>query len=107
MDNNIKIYARIEGMIDDKISLYIISKSKDYTYIAKSIEMEQIADGEIKAPALRLNRDESQRLIDQLWDCGLRPTDGSGSAGSLLATQNHLKDLQKYMDKLIDRIVTL
>jgi hypothetical protein len=29
-----------------------------------------------------------------LWNCGLRPTEGSGSAGSLAATQRHLDDMR-------------
>lgn len=33
--------------------------------------------------------------MDQLWNCGLRPTEGSGSAGSLAATQRHLEDMRK------------
>lgn len=37
---------------------------------------------------------EAQRLMDELWDCGLRPSEGTGSAGSLAATERHLKDMQ-------------
>jgi len=38
---------------------------------------------------------EAQRLIERLWDCGLRPTQGAGSAGQLSATQYHLEDMRK------------
>lgn len=34
------------------------------------------------------------RHFDELWRCGLRPTEGTGSAGSLAATQAHLKDMK-------------
>jgi hypothetical protein len=34
-------------------------------------------------------------LMDQLWQCGLRPTEGTGSAGSLAATERHLKDMRE------------
>jgi hypothetical protein len=37
----------------------------------------------------------AQDLIDRLWSAGLRPTEGSGSAGALAATERHLKDLQR------------
>jgi hypothetical protein len=43
---------------------------------------------------LRLGIQQAQQLMDELWQCGLRPTEGSGSAGSLAATERHLKDMQ-------------
>ena len=46
------------------------------------------------SPMLRIQKREAQRLIDDLWACGLRPTEGSGSAGSLAATQKHLEDMR-------------
>jgi hypothetical protein len=41
-----------------------------------------------------LNDGAAQLLMDRLWECGLRPTEGSGSAGSLSATQKHLEDMR-------------
>ena len=35
------------------------------------------------APSLELKVEEAQALMDELWRAGLRPTEGSGSAGSL------------------------
>lgn len=45
-------------------------------------------------PALRLQPDEAQQLMDQLWMAGLRPAEGAGSAGQMAATQKHLEDLR-------------
>jgi hypothetical protein len=45
-------------------------------------------------PTARLSMHAAQQLIDELWACGLRPSEGSGSAGSLAATERHLKDMQ-------------
>ena len=45
-------------------------------------------------PTMRLGRDEAQVLMDDLWDSGFRPTEGSGSAGSLKATERHLDDMR-------------
>lgn len=47
-----------------------------------------------QSPTLCLNEITAQRLMDQLWHCGLRPTEGSGSSGSLAATQRHLEDMR-------------
>lgn len=48
---------------------------------------------------LELRPEEAQRLMDALWDAGLRPSEGSGSAGALLATQNHLNDMRALVFK--------
>ena len=45
-------------------------------------------------PTFNLYEEEAQILMDDLWNCGFRPTEGTGSAGSLAATERHLKDLQ-------------
>lgn len=46
----------------------------------------------------------AQELMDELWQAGLRPSEGSGSAGSLRATENHLKDLQTLSWRLLSMI---
>lgn len=52
-------------------------------------------------PAMHFSYDEAQRLMDELWRCGLRPSEGSGSAGSLAATERHLKDMQSITKGLL------
>lgn len=44
---------------------------------------------------LTLGERQAQELMDELWRCGLRPSEGTGSAGSLAATERHLKDMQR------------
>lgn len=51
-------------------------------------------------PTFQLNKHAAQKLMDDLWDCGLRPSEGSGSAGQLAATQRHLEDLRKLLSKI-------
>ena len=51
--------------------------------------------GEFCEPVVTLNEDQSQHLIDALWDCGLRPSEGSGTAGALAATERNLNDMRK------------
>jgi len=52
-------------------------------------------DGQFSDATLRLTQVQGQELIDELWQCGLRPTEGAGSAGALTATQRHLDDMRK------------
>jgi len=45
-------------------------------------------------PSLSLTEDQAQYLMDQLWNCGLRPTEGEGSPGALAALERHLEDMR-------------
>lgn len=53
-------------------------------------------------PSLFLDKDEAQQLMDELWRIGARPTEGSGSAGSLAATERHLRDMQAIVKKTLE-----
>jgi hypothetical protein len=46
-----------------------------------------------------MTQDEAQSLIDELWVIGLRPSEGTGSAGALAATQRHLEDMRALVFK--------
>lgn len=56
-----------------------------------------------ESPFLSLSRTDAQTLMDELWRCGLRPSEGSGSAGAMAATQLHLKDMQTIAFELLER----
>ena len=67
----------------------------------KSVVMEESEPGVHAEPTFSLGIDEAQILMDDLWNAGLRPTEGSGSAGALAATQRHLEDMRKLVFKEI------
>lgn len=52
-------------------------------------------------PVFRMDYALAQRLMDELWKCGLRPKEGTGSAGAMAATERHLADLQKLVDRFV------
>ena len=62
----------------------------------KDVVLEKIDPAEFIAhpPSFTIARDIAQTLMDDLWQCGLRPTEGTGSAGSLRATERHLEDMR-------------
>lgn len=100
----IKILAK-KGNWDYTVELLIVSKVNNSDRIQYALpqdiiftDMEQGVELE---PSIKLSQTDAQVLIDELWNCGLRPSEGSGSAGALLATQNHLRDLQKVLDKYL------
>lgn len=50
--------------------------------------------GSYADPGLSLHVDTAQKLMDELWQCGIRPTNGVGSVGQLAATEKHLEDMR-------------
>jgi hypothetical protein len=55
----------------------------------------------ITRPTCVVDKTGAQILMDDLWNVGIRPTEGSGSAGSLHATENHLNDMRKIVSKIL------
>lgn len=45
----------------------------------------------------------AQKLMDDLWSAGIRPTDGAGSAGAMSRAEKHIADLQRVAFTLLDR----
>lgn len=82
----------------NRIDIALFSKPDPDTglrSVAEPVQMRVVANGElVMTPTFSLRPDEAQQLMDELWRCGLRPTEGSGSAGSLAATERHLNDMQ-------------
>ena len=68
--------------------------------VMETVDIEDA--GLIRDPFMVLGRSAAQSLIDELWACGFRPSDGTGSAGQLKATENHLEDMRRITFKFVD-----
>lgn len=55
----------------------------------------------------RLKNSDVQRIMDNLWAAGVRPSSGDGNEGALKATQNHLLDVRGVMNRLLEVAVPL
>lgn len=90
----IEIMARREEW-QRGISLYMRQETVGMgMVVAQPLELKQHEPGMICDPFLRLQIQEGQQLMDELWQCGLKPSEGTGSAGSLRATEKHLSDMR-------------
>jgi hypothetical protein len=56
--------------------------------------MRPVAQGGEIPRALVLRNEEAQALMDDLWNSGIRPTEGAGTAGAMRATERHIADLR-------------
>lgn len=73
--------------------------------VAEAVTMRTLGpeeNGIYLQPLLQIHQDAAQGLMDELWKCGIRPSEGTGSAGQLKATQNHLADMQEIVGHLLD-----
>lgn len=92
-----RLFCRKEAIFDDNISFFLRERGNGSVYLAKPIIMErqeESATCEMPEPTFVLRAEEAQALMDSLWTCGLRPSEGSGSAGAMAATQKHLEDMR-------------
>ncbi len=87
----------------DEINLFGVSgRETERVSMANSLEFVPHKIGEIANSFVRISGESAQKLIDDLWDCGLRPSEGTGSAGCLQATQKHLEDMKKIVFKKLN-----
>ncbi|MBK7822958.1 MAG: hypothetical protein IPJ61_18410 [Tessaracoccus sp.] len=63
--------------------------------VAQPLVFAPASRGEEVRAFAAIEFEEAQRLMDALWQAGVRPTDGTGSTGQLAATQAHLADMRK------------
>ena len=93
--NALRITAHKQPWLHDYISLFAFrSKNNERQYFngeswLKHKEFEQ------HDPSFNLMSTEAQVLMDTLYDCGIRPSEGNGSAGAMRATEKHLEDMRK------------
>lgn len=100
MADRIEVFANA-GPWSRHIELLICINARDGQKYAVSdaITFTKVNDGEHVPPTLKLDHTAVQELIDSLWASGLRPTDGSGSAGAFAAQGRHLEDLRTLVFK--------
>ena len=75
-------------------SFFVTTKRASLGAVAKPLEFEEVPQGALVNPTFSLHGDEAQELMDMLWNCGLRPTQGKQSAGQLDAVERHLADMR-------------
>lgn len=91
-------YAGIEILISEHPNQH-----RPYA-VATEMVFRQVTPGEFIKPTCVLDMQDAQQLIDELWQCGLRPSQAQASAGALSATQKHLDDMRALVFKKTDLI---
>lgn len=81
------------------IELHMFDLKDNKYMVAEPPVMTERPNFEVSLPFAQFKTTEAQELMDSLWQCGLRPSEGSGSAGALAATQRHLDDMRTLVFK--------
>lgn len=104
--HKLKFHLRRNPMTDS-VEFFIKSPNEQGVAVMEPVQFRQITKEDREsgaayfgpAPSLSVEMTDCQQLMDELWHCGVRPTEGSGSAGSLAATQKHLDDMRHLVFK--------
>ena len=88
---------------NDTIAIHMAERKPFGLFVAQAATFIEQPEGSFHEPFLRLQLTDAQRLMNELWDCGLRPSEGTGSAGSIKATEKHLTDMQRIAFMLLER----
>ena len=88
-----QIEIRIERNLNKRLMDVFVLQDDGYVEEVKFTKPSH-SMGTCFKPIVEIDDIMAQVLMDDLWNCGIRPTEGKGSAGSLTATENHLKDMR-------------
>ena len=80
------------------LNLYVGTR----THSGQSIVMVERPPAAWSAPCATLTDGEAQGLMDSLWDAGIRPAAGHGSAGERAAMEKHLNDMRRIAFLYVD-----
>lgn len=112
-DEDIKLNSPRSRIGEDELSFFVCKNGRNNAidfYISYWYKRNNCADAlpvqfkktelytEIN-PLISVNENEAQKLMDQMWSVGIRPSNGEGSVGQLAATENHLNDMRSIVAK--------
>jgi hypothetical protein len=62
--------------------------------VAMPLVLADLPEGQSADPFMKLTPADAQQLLDELWRCGIRPSQEQGSVGQSAAMQKHLDDMR-------------
>ena len=98
-----RVRARLADYTDmqDRVVLYL-GRTADGKFQEGKVEFVDANPYTQRAsPYIDLDMEAAQKLMDDLWNCGLRSSEGRGSAGQLEATRYHLEDMRRLVIETI------
>ncbi len=96
MIEGLQIRATIEKFRGGKVNLFGIDvNSKSHSMgVVEYLSLTEHGAFTETPSMCSISTDAAQQLMDDLWQCGLRPSEGTGSAGAMAAVEKHLADMR-------------
>jgi len=94
------------SIFSDKIQLHLAHRFETGSIgIPRPLEMNLFDPDQTSCipeqPLFSFYPTEAQHLMDELWNLGIRPTEGHGSTGQLAATEKHLAHVTGLLEKTL------
>lgn len=88
-----------------EVRLFLANEDHKQSAVFGPASFEMINDDglTIHEPTLSLDGKTAQRLMDALWECGIRPNNGEGMDSQVSAIKYHLEDMRKLVFKESDK----
>ena len=94
LNNNIgKTFHIGYNLPSDRYDLYLLDKTDSGKFYG-ALTYTGYNEGSYLLPTVSLEREDAQKLMNSLWDAGIRPRE-MGTAGQLAAVSYHLEDMRK------------
>lgn len=105
-----EVIANIDWMVQKnlqknaiEIAGYVIAPDQKHPIAVMPLSFTTIVDEGVVTPcAMTLVKESAQKLMDELWECGIRPSNGEGNSGELAATKFHLNDMRRIVSSLME-----
>lgn len=81
-----------------------IEHSDSRRSFADNILMKEIPDGVMPEHCMSIDKQAAQQLMDELYRCGLRPTQAKKDDEALAAKNEHIGDLRHISFALLDKV---
>ena len=95
-DKRLMFHARFSP---EWMSYDVLIRSDTHVCRPVKFELYEPDDGLFVDPTLRFDPDDAQRLLQALWDSGLRPNNGEGTSAQVESIKYHLEDMRKLVFK--------
>lgn len=94
-----EIHAHRNPYRSDGVEIYITRYSDNGQRLiavrsGDAMTWEELRPHDFHSPTLGLFPERAQELMDELWNAGLRPTQGKQSEGVTAAQSRHLEDMR-------------
>lgn len=87
------------------IEFHIVERQPTYDgFRVGHVVMEEKVDEAVwYPPAFWLTEHNAQKLMDDLWNAGIKPSDYGDAEGALKSTKDHLQDMRRIAFRFLER----